>query len=441
MKIRFLPRSLMGRSLLILITPLILVQAITAFMFFDRHWEKMTSRLGYAVAGEVAVIAAAYRSDPESFARLKNDAAVHLGLLTSYIEGAHPVVPEGPQRWRQRFIGQALTQQLQGKIVHPFSIYVDNDEKWVRVDVAVDEGGVLRFSLPQRRLFSSSGYIVLLWMCGSSIILLAIAILFMRNQIRPIRRLAVVAERFGRGMDAPGSLKPEGAREVRQATRAFIDMQERIRRQVSQRTLMLAGISHDLRTPLTRMKLELALLPAGSDTRAIQADIEEMERMINAYLDFAKGEEGETPVRTDIGALIGRVIESARREGKTIACDLPGDLYLPLRTLAMERCFANLIGNAAKYADQVWVTAERTEDEEGAALMITIDDDGPGIPPALRADMFRPFVRGEPSRNRETGGVGLGLPIAQDIVHAHGGDIALADSPRGGLRVRVRLPL
>lgn len=439
---RFMPRTIFGRSLLILIMPVLLLQAITTYIFFDRHWEKMTSRLAFAVAGETAIMAAVLEGDNsnESFSNLARYASQHLDLLISYAPGQileQQSHPPHPIDWRRMMMAKALTAELGAKVRRPFLIDIDGEEKWVDVRVQLNDG-VLLVSMPQRRLFSSSSYIVILWMIGSSVILLTIAILFMRNQIRPIRRLAVAAERFGRGLDVPSSFKPEGAREVRQAAQAFLDMHERVRRQITQRAAMLAGVSHDLRTPLTRMKLQVAMMPPSGDTEALKQDIVDMEHMINAYLDFAKGESGEQPVRTDLRQVLDRVVMGARRQGADITLEMARDISLQLRPLAFERCLTNIINNARKYAKNIWIEARHMDD--GEHIEVVVDDNGPGIPADQLEEVFKPFVRVDTSRNMATGGVGLGLPIAREVVHAHGGRIWLEASPKGGVRAVIQLP-
>lgn len=437
---KLLPRSLLGRSLLILIIPVLLIQVVTVYVFFDRHWTKMTSRLTFAVAGEIAVVADQIEVDDtgDNVQAVSAYASRALDLLISFEEDGF--LEEDQKDTTRNFTKESLLEEtlsgaIRGQVRRPFTVDVDPHEKWVEVGVQLDNG-LLHVSLPQRRLFSSSSYIFLLWMMGTSIIVLAIAMVFMRNQIRPIMRLAVAAERFGKGQDVPASFKPEGAREVRQAGRAFLEMHERIRRQIQQRTTMLAGVSHDLRTPLTRMKLQAAMLGQGPDVDALKGDIDDMERMIDAYLDFARGEGAEQAVRTALRDVLERIAVNAGRQGGVVEMDVPGDIILPLRPVAFERCLGNLIGNAAKYAGRIWIAAERRP----GAVRLTIDDDGPGIPEDKYEEMFRPFVRGEPSRNPATGGVGLGLPIARDIIHGHGGDIWLEKSGRGGLRVVIELP-
>lgn len=430
---QFLPRSLFGRSLLILVIPVLMIEIVTTFVFFDRHLSAVTDRLTFAVAGEIAVIANEIEQNPHGLVwqQTASNAAQSLSLHTSYTPGVKIAVPNPSHTLIARTLDTALNNQLR----RPHLIETDVHEKWVKVAVQL-KGGAMIVSLPQYRLFSSSGYIFLLWMIGTSLVLLGVAVLFMRNQIRPIRRLAVVAERLGRGQDIPPSFKPEGAREIRQAARAFIDMHGRIRRQVQQRTAMLAGVSHDLRTPLTRMKLQMAMLAANPDVEALKGDVAEMERMIDAYLNFARGEGAEGVVRTDLREMLERVAANARRQGAIVNLSLTDDLSLQARPVAFERAINNIVGNAHQYGGQIWIAAVRRPH----SLVISVDDNGPGVPENQYEEIFKPFVRGDPSRNPATGGVGLGLPIAQDIIHAHGGHIVLAKSPHGGLRLIIQLP-
>lgn len=437
-----LPRTLMARSLLILVMPVFLVQIITIYIFFDRHWQKMGDRLAFGIAGEIAMIADEIDKNdaPERVEAIEKGTKV-LAFSMSYDRYAQLAEvfndPKGLQNpSRENIIAQTLSRAFDVQLKRPYNIRVDRDEKWVIVTVQLDNG-VLRAAVPERRIFSSSGYIVLLWMAGSSVVLLIIATLFMRNQIRPIRRLAIAAERFGKGRDVP-FFKIEGAREVRQAAKAFVDMKSRLQRQIQQRTAMLAGVSHDLRTPLTRMKLQLEMMGNGSDVADLKQDLADMEKMIGAYLQFARGEGGEEPVRTNLAELIEGVARSMNREGIRVYLDLGNDnLELLLRPVAFERCMINVIDNALKYGKTAWVSVQKF----GETIEICVDDDGPGIPKVQHEDVFRPFYRGESSRNAKTGGVGLGLPIVQDIVLAHGGQVWLDDSPKGGLRVVIDLPV
>jgi len=439
---RMLPRTLFGRSLLILVTPIFLVQIITTFIFFDRHWQKMGDRMAFSVAGEIAYFAERIeeKDDADYILSLQKSAAQNLSLFLQYrkdevlksvFEDKRPAFQDPS---RENIIAQTLAQAFYQQLNRPFDIRVDGEEKWVQVTLQLDHG-VLEVTLPERRIFSSSGYVVLLWMVGSSIILLIIATIFMRNQIRPIRRLAIAAERFGKGRDVP-FFKVEGAHEVRQAAQAFIDMKERLSRQIQQRTAMLAGVSHDLRTPLTRMKLQLELME-GQDAADLKSDIADMERMIEAYLQFARGEGVEELARTDLKEMLETAARNANRDSERVFTDVQDDMTILLRPVAFERCIGNILGNALKYGRNAWISARRF----GDMIEICIDDDGPGIPQYQREDVFKPFFRGESSRNTKTGGVGLGLPIVQDIVLAHGGRVWLDDSPRGGLRVVIDLPV
>ncbi len=433
---RLLPASLFGRSLLILAMPLLLVQIVTTFTFFDRHWEKMMQRLSFGVAGEIAMLADLIEADdtPESLERLTDYANRHLAMTVAYFKGAQLDMINKREDFSTG-MGRVLFEEIAKQVARPASINVEAREKWVEVNIQLAQG-TISVLVPERRLHSSTGYIVLLWMIGTSVVMLAIAILFMRNQIRPIHRLAIAAERLGKGRDVP-FFKEEGAREVRQASRAFMEMRARIDRQIAQRTDMLAGVSHDLRTPLTRMKLQVSMMPDGKDKEDMLSDLADMQRMIDAYLDFARGQGRETPVRVDVRGLLERLAEAARRQGKPVSVAGDSDVSLMLRPVAIERCFANLIGNAVKYAPEIWISIEKGEQ----SVSIEIDDNGTGVAVDLREDVFKPFFRGEHSRNTKTGGVGLGLPIAQDIIHAHGGEIFLSDSPKGGLRASVILPL
>jgi two-component system osmolarity sensor histidine kinase EnvZ len=435
----FLPRSLFGRSLVILVTPIFLIQLITGFVFFDRHWGKMTSRLAYAVSGEITVIAKAIDVEdrPENLQNIIDYTQQHLSLLVDYRVGTE-LPQQGdvkPHYFWEGVVAEKLRKELEQQIQYPFVLIFNFDEKWIEVKVLLKRG-VLSVTLPERRIFSSSGYIFLLWVLGSSILLLVVAVAFMRNQIRPIRRLAVAAERFGRGRDVP-NFKVSGALEVRQAAESFIDMHRRISRQVEQRTALLAGVSHDLRTPLTRLKLQLAMLPDGPDKDNMKRDISDMEQMINGYLEFVRGEGGEQPESISLATLLDKLIDDAVKEGVNVHRDFSEDRRIFVKPMAFERALVNIFGNAIKYASTIWVSFY-TEDER---VFIVIEDDGPGIPEDRYEDVFRPFVRLEGSRNPETGGIGLGLSIAMDIVHAHGGKIWLEKSSHGGLRVIVRTPM
>ena len=396
-----LPRSLLGRALLIAVAPLLCVQVLSAYLFYESHWDQVSKRLSLGLRATV---------EPNE------------------------IVPNAPER------ETAVEGELRRALVHKGitkPVRVDEQTRKDQVVVLMQLAeGILRIEVPRGRLFTWTTYAFVLWTVGSTLILLGVATIFMRNQVRPVRRLARAADAFGKGREVEG-FKPEGAREVRLAARAFLAMKGRIQRQIAQRTAMLAGVSHDLRTPLTRMKLQLELMPEEEGVVALKEDVHDMERMLEGYLAFARGEGAEKLESRDLGALLGDVVRQAARNGGDIDLSVEGDLWLPVRPSAIVRCFTNLVENALRFARRVVVHARRL----GNVIEVTIDDDGPGIPAGKREEVFKPFLRLEGSRNPATGGIGLGLTIARDLARGHGGDIILDRSPQGGLRVRVRLPI
>lgn len=430
-----LPKTLFGRAIMILVTPLVLLQLISAHIFIDRHWETVTRRLTAAIAGEIAMVIRELGRDPSQQAqrRIFDMAKEHFNLRMTFTPNV--TLPETQQDYTG-ILDRKLAIDMRERVARPFLIDTTVFKERVIIDVQLP-GGVLSVIAPGSRLFSSTTYIFFFWMLGTSLILLAIAIVFLRNQIRPIRRLATAVDRFGKGQTLDQEFQVSGATEVRQAGAAFNRMRERISRQIRQRTDMLSGVSHDLRTPLTRMRLQLAMLKDEGAAEELNGDLLEMEKMIDGYLTFAKGEGDEPSVGTDISALVENSVAGWQRNGSHIDCHVEGQLEMLAKPDALRRCLDNLIANAQRYGENIWVGAGR----RGEAIEITIDDDGPGIPEEQRPDMFRPFRRLEESRNPETGGTGLGLAIARDIARNHGGDILLQDSPHGGLRARVHLPI
>jgi len=437
---RFLPKTLFGRALLIIVTPVVLMQAISAYVFYDRHWDIMTNRLVNSLAGDIAFLIEELQPPiaAEAVAALSDRAFRHFDIELEWRpDGILPNRAPPALLFEFSDAHAAMEEAMRARVRRPYVMDTNSIPRRIEILVQLPDG-VLQVVTHQKRLFSSSTYIFLLWMVGSSLVLFAIAIVFMRNQIRPIRRLAVAARAFGLGRDVSG-FKPEGATQVRQAAHSFLQMKERINRQLTQRTEMLAGVSHDLRTPLTRMKLLLAMLKETPETTDLKDDVGEMERMVEGYLAFARGEGTEAPIDADLAELVADVVQSERRDGPPIVYERPdpGDAALPLRPQAARRAIANLVRNAKRYGKRVRVTVVRA----GPSVEVRIDDDGPGIPADKRDDAFRPFVRLEPSRNPATGGTGLGLTIARDIVRGHGGELTLEDSPLGGLRAVIRLPV
>ena len=432
-----LPQTLFGRALLIIVTPLILMQAISTFVFFDRHWDTMTRRLAHTLAGDIAFIVDSLTPLPKQLDLnqifLKADDILHIRLTYSPEE---ILVKKKPfQQWDR--VRKSLRDALKERVRRPFSIDTIKKERRIEIKVQLPQG-LLNVNVHEKRLYSSTPYIFLMWMIGSSLVLFAIAIIFMRNQIRPIRRLAIAARSFGMGRGS-SEIKPSGAKEVRQATQAFRQMRERISRQFAQRTEMLAGVSHDLRTPLTRMKLQIEMLERTPETRELQDDIQEMERMIDGYLTFARGEGSESLSKINLASLIEEIISTERRDGSLInfVNKSKTKKAVPLRPQAIKRAITNLIINSKKYAETVKVEFEYNSEH----AIITIDDNGPGIKPEHRDDVFKAFFRLDPSRNTDTGGTGLGLTIAKDIIQSHGGDLLLSEASLGGLRATITLPL
>ena len=432
---RYLPRSLFGRSVMIIVMPLVLLQLVSAFVFYESHWEKVSDRLARGLAGEIVALTELLQQypSPEGRRATLNLAAGAFGLEASFRPGE--ILANIPDPSNTDIVVNDFIRELKGAIARPFHVDTDAFDRDVAISVQLTDG-VLKVIASRKRLFSSTTYVFVLWMIGTALLLFGVAAIFMRNQVRPIRRLAAAADNFGKGRDAAPSFKPEGATEVRRAAAAFIAMRDRIQRQISQRTDMLAGVSHDLRTPITRMKLQLEMLSGIKGVEHLKGDLAEMERMLEAYLAFARGEGDEQPSPVNLSNMLGDVVSQARRKGALIDLHTEGDIVVPVRPNAFKRCVTNLVENADRYAAHVSVRAGR----RGETVEITVDDDGPGIPADKREAAFRPFYRLENSRNKQTGGVGLGLTIARDVIRGHGGEIVLGDSPAGGLRARVVLP-
>ena len=430
---RVLPRTMFGRSLLIVVVPIVLLQAIAAWIFYDRHWAAVSWRLSAGVAGDIALLIEAMQgaeSDTKA-PRFLERAAVLTDLDVKVTPGERLSPPPASSR---TLLEYQLTQAIRGRVNLPFHVTTLHDPYAIRINVQLSDG-VLTVNVPRDRLYSSTTYIFVMWMVGSSLVLLAVATVFLRNQVKSLRRLAAAADGFGKGHPVP-FFKIEGAVEVRQAAIAFMKMRDRIQLQVRQRTQMLAGVSHDLRTPLTRMKLALELLHNDPSVEELKSDVAEMERMVHGYLDFARGEGTEIPVETDISLLLEDMAAAMRREGTPLAVAVPPEYVTTVRPNALRRCISNLISNARRHGSHVWLTGLVVAD----GIDILVDDDGPGIRLADRDRAFRAFVRLDSSRNPSTGGIGLGLTIARDVARSHGGEVTLETSPQGGLRARVHLP-
>ncbi|MGB0922207.1 MAG: ATP-binding protein [Alphaproteobacteria bacterium] len=432
------PQGLLPRALIIIVAPIMLLQLMMVIIFFDRHWDRVTARLTRAVAGDVAAMADIYDNNPAGILRARQIArAESLFAITVSRSATETLPPPAPPPWYHFNLLYEIFNKEMATTLEERRYFLDLDSvpKFADVRVELKDGAIMRVLVPWRRISSSTAYIYILWMAGLSIFLLTIAILFLRNQIRPITQLAKAADHFGRGMNVPG-FKPSGASEVRAAARSFIAMRKRLERQIANRTAMLSGVSHDLRTPLTRLRLELALIDDNATAKAMQDDLAEMERMLNAYLAFAKGLEADPAQEIETGKLAQDVVTPLQRGGRDVTLTITESVTMKARPLGLARALTNLIENGCRYGSKVAVTVQTT----GRFAEFIVDDDGPGIPPDQREEMFRPFTRAEESRNQKTGGVGLGLAIARDMANLHGGDIALGEAPMGGLRAVLRLP-
>ncbi len=432
---RFMPRGLYGRSLLIFITPMVVLQSVVAYVFMERHWETVTKRLSLAVTRDISAIITVYESYPhlDDYETLITMAKEDLNLAVSILP-SEDLPPAGPKPFFD-LLDRTLTREISELVGKPFWIDTVGRSNLIEIRIKL-ENSVLRVIAPRSQAYASNSYIFLIWMVGTSLVLIFVAIIFLRNQIKPIQELASAAESFGKGREL-SDFKPHGAAEVRQAAAAFIDMRERIERQIEQRTTMLSGVSHDLRTLITRFRLQLALLEDNSETRDLIDDVDEMQHMLEDYLAFARGDQGEQEETVNITALVRDIRKNAVASGASIRLHRSDPIKITVRAGAVTRCIRNLVDNAAKFSDH----AEIKITSDGAILTILIDDDGPGIPEDEREDVFKPFYRLDQARNQDISGTGLGLSIARDIARGHGGEIVLEDSPLGGLRAVLTLPV
>jgi two-component system, OmpR family, osmolarity sensor histidine kinase EnvZ len=430
-----LPKGLYARALLIIIVPMVVLQSVVAFMFVERQWSVVNYYLSSAVTREIATLIDVYKSFPQGAdrAQLRRIAQDRLGLVVDFLPETQ-LPPPGPKPFFSQ-LDATLSDEIRKQIGLPFWIDTVGRSSIVEIRIKLD-GTIMRVFARRADAYDLNAWIFLVWMVATALVVLTIAILFLRNQIRPIVRLADAAEAFGKGREVP-NFRPRGAREVRRAAAAFLEMKMRIERAIEQRTTMLAGVSHDLRTILTRFKLELAFLGDSPETEAIKKDVDEMAAMLEAYLAFARGDLGEQPAPTDMSAMLSELQADSERHGHRATVAFHGQPTVTVRPAAFKRCLANLVSNAGRFASTVAITGHR----DHRWLTVTIDDDGPGIPAQLREDVFKPFLRLDDARNQDEGGTGLGLAIARDIARSHGGDITLGDSPLGGLRATVRVPV
>lgn len=430
----YTPKTLFGRSILIIAVPIVVMQIAVIFTFFDRHWQSASTSLSEGVVGDISVVLELYSQNPTPQGLLYIQALALEKMNLSVGVMPDETLPTSTHSSFNSPLDRTLRRSLSAKISLPF--WFDTNRFPAYIDIRVQTGDdIMRFIAPRDKVYATTGDIFVAWLVAATLLLTAVVLLFTRIQLRPILELAKAADRLGKGLDMP-DFKPSGATEVRQASEAFIQMRERVSRFVAQRTEMLAGVSHDLRTPLTRLKLQFALMDKTPELDAARKDLQRMQEMLEGYLDFARGESEAESIQLDLTDRLSELAKQVVPKDRLADLSISGVLSVKVREQSIERCITNLLENAVRYANKVWIEARC----EGDLILITIEDDGPGIPKNFREDAFRPFNRLDESRNLNTEGVGLGLAIARDAAQAHGGHIRLADSVHGGLCVELSLP-
>ena len=437
LRLKLLPRTLFFRTMLLIFIPLITVQVVSVVVFFDGSWKRMGRRLSENLVSDMNAVMILVDKNPQKLPEIQKLAADNFEInFVFHSNTTKYQVMKKASKGNRMIVGyleEALKKAFPNDVT---DIYLGKGDKDLVVFVDTDKG-LFQFETSRKKIFSSSIFMFVVWMAGTSILLFLVAVLFLRIQVRSIAELAQVAEDFGKGIDNK-NFKPYGSSEVRKAAIAFIKMKERIQRQISERTQMLAGVSHDLRTPLTRMKLQVTMMPDGEDKKDFLSDIDEMEKMLDGYLSFVSGEGGEKSSFVDMNEMILSIINKFRNKKALIRYSTNDQVSaIQGREQALKRALTNIISNAFRYGKTIAVKLESNDKK----LNVIVEDDGPGIPKEKREDVFKAFYRLENSRNKETGGVGLGLSIAKDVITSHGGTIELGDSSLGGLKVLITIPL
>ncbi len=443
---RHLPEGLYPRSLIIIIVPMVLLQSLMIYLVLEQHWSEVTKRLSRTVARDMAFVVSMYENSdhsPKALKEIKALANRHLKLgMTSLHQTQLPkAVPRTSfslvdNDFATYLVEKKLSKYIGNRVLKPFHLDMSGHEGFVDAHILVEKGLVFRFLIAENRVSAPKTLVLLLSMIGSSLILIAVAIAFLRKQVEPIVRLANAAKDFGMGREVT-DFHPSGASEVKSAARAFLHMKDRIARHVEQRTAMLAGVSHDLRTILTRFKLELAFLGSNEKVDALKQDVNEMQDMLEGYMSFVKGDGDEDAVDTDIVEILTSIQTDVKRTGHHMRLIHRAPIMAMIKPDAFKRLIVNLVSNAVRFGDRVELDAELKQH----TLFVYVDDNGPGIAKKSRDDVFRPFVRLDQARNQDTTGTGLGLTIARDIANSHGGRVILANSKLGGLRVIVEIPV
>ncbi len=435
-----LPRGLYGRAALILVVPIVTIQLVVSIVFIQRHFEGVTEQMTETVMLDLRYLIDQVDQTPDiESARSELDALKEPLALRATL----PATPEQRSDEDRRHIydlsGRVVIETLRDGVPGLQAVDLVSDRRTVLALVQSRHGPILA-EIERRRVSASNPHQLLVWLIFTGLLMALIAFFFLRNQLRPIRRLAQAAEAFGKGRAL--AYRPSGAAEVRAAGRAFLEMRARIERQIEQRTMMLSGVSHDLRTPLTRLRLGLSMLDYSPEVREMTRDVDDMEVLLDAFLAFARADAQDEPDPTDPVAMVREAVERARRGDRNVKLDVIGSDpgQVPLRRHVLSRALDNLIANALRYGTRAQVTLRIGADD---AIRISVEDDGPGIPAARRAEALRPFTRLDTARNQDRGsGVGLGLTIALDAARAHGGTLDLSDSADlGGLQAVMTLPL
>ena len=427
---KYLPQTLLGRSILILVVPLIILQLIITVIFYNRHWDTITRHRSIDFVKDITLVVESFEKNKsiENREWTLNSVSEKLQLKTVYEKNKKLNLDNYTHK------GNRLEEYLSNKFIplnKKFTLNINDKKKLITVFVEVDDG-ILEFKANKKRIFSSTTYIFILWMISASIILFIVALLFLKNQIKPIRKLAIAVDRFGKGKDIE-NFKPSGAKEVRRVSNAFKIMKNRIENSITQRNKMFSSISHDIRTILTRMKLNLELHKLNKS--GLKKDLVEMEEMVEEYLKYAKGEKKEKIQKVNIVDVINSI--KKRYSKKNIYLNNLKKINISIRVNSIKRCINNLLSNSIKFSEKIEISCIKKK----KFVEIIIDDDGPGIPKNKRKKVMEPFYRVEGSRNRDTGGVGLGITIAVDIINSHGGNLFLNESPMGGLRAKIELPI
>ena len=432
---KIFPRTLLFRSLLIVIAPIILIQIVVGGVFFDSIWYKTNRGLVRSAANEINTFLALY---PEFKQKNKANELINIykdksGIIISIKKETQQLPSTETVKWYSLY-DKIVLEEFTDKIKNPYWHNVRFNSSFVQVLVLFNKNEVIEFLVPKSKIRSTSGRIFALWITVPSLIFLFVSIIFLRNQIRPIVLLSQAAERFGKGQ-FDSDFKVSGALEIRKASYEFERMKRRILKHISQRTAMLSGISHDLKTPLTRLKLQIELLNKNQKLNSLKEEINEMEKMINEYLDFASNQYSQPVEKFNIVQLIQNLIDKSFK--KNIKINSPKNLIFSGRKNLIRRCIANIINNSQKYSENILITCKKMK----KIIKIDIDDDGPGIADEHKEKVFRPFYRVDKSRSLKDSNVGLGLSIVEDIVNSHGGNVKLLNNPKGkGLRVSLSFP-